>query len=257
MSFLEKKFSLNGKTALVTGSTRGIGFALAAGLAQAGANIVLNGRNKDRLVEAQEKLNKLGINAELLIGDVSNAGEIAQAIDRFEAENTAIDILVNNAGIQHRSPIVDFATEDFNRVMSTNTHAIFYTSQAVGKHMIKRKSGKIINIASVMTVIARENVSAYTTSKAAVGGLTRALATEWAQHGVNINAIGPGYISTELTQPLFDDKAFSAWLMQTTPQKRWGEVDDLVGAAVFLSSPAADFINGQIIYVDGGMTSSV
>jgi len=257
MSFLEKKFSLNGKTALVTGSTRGIGFALAAGLAQAGANIVLNGRNKDRLVEAQEKLNKLGINAELLIGDVSNAGEIAQAIDRFEAENTAIDILVNNAGIQHRSPIVDFATEDFNRVMSTNTHAIFYTSQAVGKHMIKRKSGKIINIASVMTVIARENVSAYTTSKAAVGGLTRALATEWAQHRVNINAIGPGYISTELTQPLFDDKAFSAWLMQTTPQKRWGEVDDLVGAAVFLSSPAADFINGQIIYVDGGMTSSV
>lgn len=257
MSFLEKKFSLNGKTALVTGSTRGIGFALAAGLAQAGANIVLNGRNKDRLVEAQEKLNKLGINAEFLIGDVSNAGEIAQAIDRFEAENTAIDILVNNAGIQHRSPIVDFATEDFNRVMSTNTHAIFYTSQAVGKHMIKRKSGKIINIASVMTVIARENVSAYTTSKAAVGGLTRALATEWAQHGVNINAIGPGYISTELTQPLFDDKAFSAWLMQTTPQKRWGEVDDLVGAAVFLSSPAADFINGQIIYVDGGMTSSV
>ncbi len=257
MSFLEKKFSLNGKTALVTGSTRGIGFALAAGLAQAGANIVLNGRNKDRLVEAQEKLNKLGINAELLIGDVSNAGEIAQAIDRFEAENTAIDILVNNAGIQHRSPIVDFATEDFDRVMSTNTHAIFYTSQAVGKHMIKRKSGKIINIASVMTVIARENVSAYTTSKAAVGGLTRALATEWAQHGVNINAIGPGYISTELTQPLFDDKAFSAWLMQTTPQKRWGEVDDLVGAAVFLSSPAADFINGQIIYVDGGMTSSV
>lgn len=257
MSFLEKKFSLNGKTALVTGSTRGIGFALAAGLAQAGANIVLNGRNKDRLVEAQEKLNKLGINAELLIGDVSNAGEIAQAIDRFEAENTAIDILVNNAGIQHRSPIVDFATEDFDRVMSTNTHAMFYTSQAVGKHMIKRKSGKIINIASVMTVIARENVSAYTTSKAAVGGLTRALATEWAQHGVNINAIGPGYISTELTQPLFDDKAFSAWLMQTTPQKRWGEVDDLVGAAVFLSSPAADFINGQIIYVDGGMTSSV
>lgn len=257
MSFIDKKFSLQGKTALITGSTRGIGFALAAGLAQAGASILLNGRNLEGLRTAQEKLASAGIKSHIMQADVSDPEQITAAINQVEAEISEIDILINNAGIQHRSPITDFSPEDFNRVMSTNTHAMFYTSQAVGKHMIRRKSGKIINIASVMTRIARENVSAYTTSKAAVGGLTRAFATEWAAHGVNINAIGPGYISTELTQPLFDDQTFSAWLMQTTPQKRWGEVDDLVGAAIFLASPAADFINGQIIYVDGGMTASV
>lgn len=257
MSFIEQKFSLAGKTALITGSTRGIGFALAAGLARAGAHIILNGRDMSRLQTARDRLAEQQINSDILCADVSQPQEITAAIDVYEREQGAIDILINNAGIQHRSPATDFKAEDFNNVMATNTHAVFYTAQAVAKHMLSRKSGKIINIASIMALIARENVSAYTTSKAAVGGLTRALATEWAASGVNVNAIGPGYISTEMTGALFDDKVFSSWLMQTTPQKRWGEVDDLVGAAIFLASPASDFINGQILYVDGGMTASV
>ena len=257
MSFIEQKFSLAGKTALITGSTRGIGFALSAGLARAGAHIILNGRDMSRLQTARDRLAEQQINSDILCADVSQPQEITDAIDVYEREQGAIDILINNAGIQHRSPATDFKAEDFNTVMATNTHAVFYTAQAVAKHMLSRKSGKIINIASIMALIARENVSAYTTSKAAVGGLTRALATEWAASGVNVNAIGPGYISTEMTGALFDDKVFSSWLMQTTPQKRWGEVDDLVGTAIFLASPASDFINGQILYVDGGMTASV
>ena len=238
MSFIEETFSLRGKTALITGSSRGIGFALAAGLAKAGANIILNGRNQTTIERAQAKL-------------------VDTTIDAYEADKGAIDILINNAGIQHRAELAEFTDEDFNRVMATNSHAVFYTAKAVGKHMVARGHGKIINIASVMTLVARQNVAAYVTSKAAVGGLTRALATEWAEQGLNINAIGPGYISTELTKPLFDDAEFSAWLMQTTPQRRWGQVDDLVGAAIFLASPASDFVNGQILYVDGGMTASV
>jgi len=257
MSFIEQKFSLTGKTALVTGSSRGIGFALAAGLAKAGANIILNGRNETIVKQAQEKLAGLGLSAQMLICDVAQSEEVKTAIDSYEAGTGAIDILINNAGIQHRAALADFTDEDFNRVMNTNSHAVFYTAKAVGRHMVARGHGKIINIASVMTLVARQNVAAYVASKAAVGGLTRALATEWAEKGLNINAIGPGYISTELTKPLFDDAEFSAWLMQTTPQRRWGQVDDLVGAAIFLASPASDFVNGQILYVDGGMTASV
>ncbi len=257
MNFIEQKFSLEGKTALITGSSRGIGFALAAGLAKAGAQIILNGRDEARIKQAQETLAGLGLNAHMLICDVADSQQVKTAIDGYEAEQGAIDILINNAGIQHRAELAEFTDEDFNRVMATNSHAVFYTAKAVGKHMVARGHGKIINIASVMTLVARQNVAAYVTSKAAVGGLTRALATEWAEKGLNVNAIGPGYISTELTKPLFDDAEFSAWLMQTTPQRRWGEVDDLVGAAIFLASPASAFVNGQIIYVDGGMTASV
>jgi gluconate 5-dehydrogenase len=257
MSFLEQKFSLAGKTALVTGSTRGIGFALAAGLAKAGAHIIINGRNQNTIEQAQAKLAGAGIDAHSLCCDVADSADVAAAIDNYEAGTGAIDILVNNAGIQHRAELSAFTDEDFNRVMNTNSHAVFYTAKAAGKHMVARGHGKIINIASVMTLVARQNVAAYVASKAAVGGLTRALATEWAEKGLNINAIGPGYISTELTKPLFDDAEFSAWLMQTTPQRRWGQVDDLVGAAIFLASPASDFVNGQILYVDGGMTASV
>ena len=257
MNFIEQKFSLEGKTALITGSSRGIGFALAAGLAKAGAQIILNGRDEARIKQAQETLAGLGLNAHMLICDVADSQQVKTAIDSYEADQGAIDILINNAGIQHRAELAEFTDEDFNRVMATNSHAVFYTAKAVGKHMVARGHGKIINIASVMTLVARQNVAAYVTSKAAVGGLTRALATEWAEKGLNVNAIGPGYISTELTKPLFDDSEFSAWLMQTTPQRRWGEVDDLVGAAIFLASPASAFVNGQIIYVDGGMTASV
>ena len=257
MNFIEQKFSLEGKTALITGSSRGIGFALAAGLAKAGAQIILNGRDAARIKQAQETLAGLGLNAHMLICDVADSQQVKTAIDGYEAEQGAIDILINNAGIQHRAELAEFTDEDFNRVMATNSHAVFYTAKAVGKHMVARGHGKIINIASVMTLVARQNVAAYVTSKAAVGGLTRALATEWAEKGLNVNAIGPGYISTELTKALFDDAEFSAWLMQTTPQRRWGEVDDLVGAAIFLASPASAFVNGQIIYVDGGMTASV
>ena len=200
---------------------------------------------------------KEGKNCEFMQLDLANNDSIQTFVNNFSKTYKKCDILINNAGIQHRQSLEDFASDKFQDVMNTNATALFYLGQAVTRHMKQRGQGKIINIASIMTKMARHHVGAYVTAKAAVGGLTRAMTAEWAAYGINCNAIGPGYISTELTQPLFEDKAFSDWLIAQTPAGRWGQVDDLVGAAIFLSSPASDFMHGQVLYVDGGMTVTV
>lgn len=250
-------FDLTGRTALVTGSSMGIGFALARGLAQAGARLVLNARNADRLEEAAEKLRAEGAEVATLPFDVTDAAAAREAIDRYESETGPIDILVNNAGMQHRTPLEDFPPEDFDRLMRTNVNSVFYVGQAAARHMIARQSGRIINIASVQSQLARPGIAPYTASKGAVTNLTKGMATDWAKHGLNCNAIAPGYFDTPLNAALVADPDFTTWLEKRTPAGRWGEVEELVGACIFLASDAASFVNGHTLFVDGGITASL
>ena len=250
-------FDLNGRTALITGSSMGIGFALARGLAQSGAKVVLNARNADRLGEAADTLRADGAEVMTLAFDVTDPEATRTAIDGFEAEKGAIDILVNNAGMQHRTPLEDFPVDAFETLMRTNVNSVFYVGQAVARHMIKRGSGKIINIASVQTALARPGIAPYTTTKGAVANLTKGMATDWAKYGLNCNAIAPGYFDTPLNAALVADPEFSAWLEKRTPAGRWGKVEELVGACVFLASDAASFVNGHTLFVDGGITASL
>ncbi|SMX51140.1 SDR family oxidoreductase [Actibacterium lipolyticum] len=249
-------FNLTGRTALVTGSSMGIGFALARGLAQAGARVVLNARNADRLAEAAKTLRDEGAQVDTLVFDVTDAESVRKAVDDYDAQHP-IDILVNNAGMQHRGPLEDFEVEAFDRLMRTNVNSAFYVSQAAGRHMIERGQGRIINIASVQTALARPGIAPYTASKGAIANLTKGMATDWAKHGLNCNAIAPGYFDTPLNAALVADPDFSAWLEKRTPAGRWGRVEELVGACIFLSSPASSFVNGQTIFVDGGITASL
>lgn len=250
-------FDLTGQTALVSGSSMGIGFALARGLAQAGARVILNARNGDRLAEAAEILKQEGFEVDTLVFDVTDAEAVRLAIDRYEEANGPINILVNNAGMQHRTPLEDFPVEAFDRLMRTNVNSAFYVGQAVARHMIERKAGKIINIASVQTALARPGIAPYTTSKGAIGNLTKGMATDWAKYGLNCNAIAPGYFDTPLNAALVADPDFSAWLEKRTPAGRWGKVEELVGACVFLASDAASFVNGHTLFVDGGISASL
>ncbi len=250
-------FDLSGRTALVTGSSMGIGFALARGLAQAGASIVLNARNADRLEESAAQLRAEGFNVSTLVFDATDAAQIAAAVDGYEANTGAIDILVNNAGMQHRTPLEEFPVDAFDRLMRTNVNSVFYVGQAVARHMIGRGAGRIINIASVQAALSRPGIAPYTASKGAVANLTKGMATDWAKHGLNCNAIAPGYFKTPLNQALVDDPEFTAWLEKRTPAGRWGNVEELVGACIFLASPASSFVNGHTLYVDGGITASL
>ncbi|WP_121631672.1 SDR family oxidoreductase [Tropicibacter alexandrii] len=250
-------FDLSGRRALVTGSSMGIGRALAEGLAQAGASLVLNARNADRLGEAADALRAQGHTVETLVFDVTDAEGVRTAIDGFEAAHGAIDILVNNAGMQHRTPLEDFPADAFDTLMRTNVNSVFYVGQAVARHMIGRKRGKIINIASVQTALARPGIAPYTTSKGAVANLTKGMATDWAKYGLNCNAIAPGYFDTPLNKALVEDPEFCAWLEKRTPAGRWGQVEELVGACVFLASDGASFVNGHTLFVDGGITASL
>jgi gluconate 5-dehydrogenase len=249
-------FDLTGRTALVTGSSMGIGYALARGLAKAGARVVLNARDGGRLAEAAEALRAEGAQVDTLVFDVTDAKAVREAVDGYDADRP-IDILVNNAGMQHRGPLEDFEVEAFDRLMRTNVNSAFYVGQAVGRHMIGRGAGRIINIASVQTALARPGIAPYTASKGAIANLTKGMATDWAKHGLNCNAIAPGYFDTPLNAALVADPAFSAWLEKRTPAGRWGRVEELVGACIFLSSPASSFVNGQTIFVDGGITASL
>ena len=246
-------FDLTGKTALITGSSQGIGYALAAGLRDAGANVILNGRDQAKLEDAAAKLG----GAAVLTFDVTDHAAVQSAVDAYEAENGAIDILVNNAGMQHRGPLEEFEAEAFENLMRTNVSSVFNVGQAVARHMIKREAGKITNIASVQTSLARPGIAPYTASKGAVANLTKGMATDWAKYGLNINAIAPGYFDTPLNAALVADEEFSAWLAKRTPQGRWGQLNELVGACVFLSSPASSFVNGHTLFVDGGITASL
>jgi gluconate 5-dehydrogenase len=246
-------FDLTGKRALVTGSSQGIGFALAQGLAAAGAQIVLNGRDAGKLAEAAARIP----GAATLAFDATDHDAVRSAVDGFEAEVGPIDILVNNAGMQYRTPLEDFPADAFERLLQTNVASVFHVGQAVARHMIGRGRGKIINIASVQTALARPGIAPYTATKGAVGNLTKGMATDWAKHGMQCNAIAPGYFDTPLNAALVADPTFSAWLEKRTPAGRWGKVEELVGACIFLSSDASSFVNGHILYVDGGITASL
>ena len=249
-------FNLKGKRALITGSSQGIGFALARGLNQAGANIILNGRNKEKLEIAAKKLSDKGEIHQLCF-DVTDHKETKDVIDNYENQFGAIDILINNAGMQHRTPLEDFPPEMFEQLLRTNVSSVFNVSQAIVKNMIKRGSGKIINIASAQTLLARPGIAPYTATKGAVGNLTKGMATDWAKYGLQCNAIAPGYFDTPLNAALVSDKEFTSWLEKRTPAGRWGEVEELVGACIFLSSSASNFVNGHTLYVDGGITASL
>ncbi|KRB21169.1 MULTISPECIES: SDR family oxidoreductase [Mesorhizobium] len=246
-------FDLSGRRALVTGSSQGIGFALAKGLAQAGASVILNGRDAAKLGAAAAQIAA----AETLAFDATDHDAVRAAIDNFELSDGPIDILVNNAGMQFRTPLEDFPADAFERMLQTNVASVFHVGQAVARHMIRRGRGKIINIASVQTALARPGIAPYTATKGAVGNLTKGMATDWAKHGLQCNAIAPGYFDTPLNAALVADPAFSAWLEKRTPAGRWGKVEELVGACVFLASDASSFVNGHILYVDGGITASI
>jgi len=246
-------FDLTGRRALITGSSQGIGFALARGLAAAGAHVVLNGRDTAKLAAAAAQIP----GAATLAFDATDHAAVRAAVDGFEAGHGAIDILVNNAGMQHRGPLEDFPPEAFERLLQTNIASVFHVGQAVARHMIARKRGRIINIASVQTALARPGIAPYTATKGAVGNLTKGMATDWARYGLQCNAIAPGYFDTPLNAALVNDPAFTTWLEKRTPAGRWGQVDELVGACIFLASDAASFVNGHILYVDGGITASL
>jgi len=250
-------FDLTGKRALITGSSRGIGLALAKGLAGAGAELLINGRNTEALGDAAKTLADAGATVTALAFDVTNPESVNEAIDHAESEIGPIDILINNAGMQHRSPLEEFPADKFDQIIKTNVNSVFYVGQAVAKHMIARGEGKIINICSVMSSLARPGIAPYTTSKGAVASLTKGMATDWAKHGLNINGIAPGYFKTELNAALVADETFSAWLEKRTPMGRWADTEELVGAAVYLGSKASSFVNGHVLYVDGGITVSV
>jgi gluconate 5-dehydrogenase len=249
-------FNLKGKKTLITGSSQGIGYALAKGLDAAGAEIILNGRNKDKLDQAVKSLTPKH-NLYQLSFDVTDQNETNKAINKFENEIGPIEILINNAGMQYRTPLEDFPVDMFEQLLKTNISSVFNVSQAVARHMIKRSSGKIINIASVQTSLARPGIAPYTATKGAVGNLTKGMATDWAKYGLQCNAIAPGYFDTPLNAALVSDKDFTAWLEKRTPAGRWGEVEELVGASIFLSSNASNFVNGHTLYVDGGITASL
>lgn len=246
-------FDLSGKTALITGSSQGIGFALAKGMAAAGAQIVLNGRDSTKLAQAASQIS----GAKELVFDVTDHNAVHQAIDEFEANIGQIDILINNAGMQHRTELQDFPADAFEKLLQTNIASVFHVGQAAARHMIKRKAGKIINIASVQSALARPSIAPYTATKGAVANLTKGMATDWAKYGLNCNSIAPGYFLTPLNKALSDDPEFTAWLEKRTPAGRWGNVEELVGAAIFLASDASTFVNGHTLYVDGGITVSL
>lgn len=250
-------FDLAGRRALVTGSSTGIGFALAKGLAGAGAEVVLNARNEARLADAVARLRAEGATVHAASFDVTSPNDVEAAVARVERDIGAIDILVNNAGMQRRAPLEQFLHQQWEELMKTNVESVFLVGQAVARYMIERKRGKIVNICSVQSELGRPSIAAYTASKGAVKMLTKGMAIDWGQYGIQVNGLGPGYFKTELTDALVKNEAFSNWLIGRTPSRRWGDVEDLVGAAVFLSSDASNFVNGHILYVDGGVTATL
>lgn len=257
MSFTTTSFQLDGRRALITGSCKGIGLELARGLGAAGADLVINDRNIQKAQAIASQLRDEGLSVEIAVFDVTDRTQLREAINGFEAQTGAIDILINNAGIQRRAPLEDFSAEDWHELMRVNLDGVFHVSQAVAQHMIARGRGKIINICSVQSELARPTIAPYAASKGAVKMLTKGMCAEWARHGIQANGLAPGYFATEMNRALVDDQGFSEWLCKRTPAGRWGRVEELCGAAVFLASSASDFVNGQTLFVDGGLTSVV
>ena len=248
-------FSLQGRVALVTGSSQGIGLAIATGLAEAGAAVVLNGRDVGKLQLAAKHLQSAGHKVHISAFDVTDETATQAAVTQIIAAHGAIDILFNNAGMQFRTALEDYPIEKWRELMRVNVESAFIVGKAVAKNMIARGTGKIINICSVQSELGRPTIAPYTATKGAIKMLTKGMCADWAKYGIQVNAIGPGYFKTPLNQALVDDPAFSSWLEKRTPAGRWGTVDELIGAAVFLASDASSFVNGHILYVDGGITS--
>jgi len=257
MSAVERLFGLTGRIALVTGSSGGIGRAIAGGYAQAGAHVVVNGRRAGEVEAAVAAIRAEGGKADSAAFDVTDSAQVRAGVARIEAEIGAIDILVNNAGIQRRTPLEDFPEETWHELMRANLDSVFFVGQAVARAMIARKRGRIVNICSVQSELGRPGIAPYTASKGAVKMLTKGMAIDWGKHGIRVNGLGPGYFRTPLNKALVEDEKFSAWLAGRTPLGRWGEVEELVGAAIFLASDASSFVNGHILYVDGGITASI
>jgi gluconate 5-dehydrogenase len=250
-------FDLTGRTALVTGSSQGIGLSLARGLAHAGASVVLNGRDPVKLASAADAVRETGARVDTSVFDVTDSAAISQAVAHIEATVGPIHILINNAGIQQRAPLLDMSDAQWREVLETNLTGAFLVARAVAPYMIARGSGKMISMCSAMSEVSRPTIANYTASKGGLKMLTRAMAVEWARHGLQCNGLGPGYIVTELNRSLVENPEFDAWIRARTPAGRWGTPDELIGAAVFLASAASDFVNGQILYVDGGLLAGL
>ena len=250
-------FNVKDKVALVTGSSRGIGFKLAEGLAERGACVILNGRNKETLEQSVKELADKGYRVSYSIFDVTDKESIWNEIVNIEKEFGKIDILVNNAGINLRKPIIELEIEEWKKVLDADLTSAFLVSQAVARGMIACRSGKIINICSMQSELGRPTISAYAASKGGLKMLTKSMTVEWAKYNIQINGIGPGYFITDMTKPLMEDPKFDEWLKGRTPSGRWGLPEELIGALIFLSSKASDYVNGHILYVDGGLLASV
>jgi gluconate 5-dehydrogenase len=250
-------FDLSGRVALVTGSSRGIGLALARALGQAGAELILNARDERALTAAADTLRDEGLTVHGRPFDVCDPQAVVDAVDSFEHDVGPIDVLVNNAGLQQRAPMLDFAVEDFRRLIEVNLVAAFTVGKAVATHMVKRGRGKIVNVCSVQSELGRPTIAPYTATKGGLKMLTRGMCADFGPLGIQVNALAPGYFATELTAALVADEEFSGWVARRTPAGRWGRVEELGGAIVFLASEASSFVNGQILYVDGGMTAVV
>ncbi len=250
-------FDLTGTTALITGSGSGLGLAIARGLGQAGAAIVLNGRNVDKLQSAAQTLQSDGLTVHTAPFDVTDEQAVSEGLDRIETEIAPLDILVNNAGVQKRHPLEQFPVDDWQMVLDINLTGPFICGREAARRMIPRKAGKIIHICSLMSEVGRPTIGAYSASKGGLKMLTRQMALEWGKHNIQVNGIGPGYFATEMTQSLRDDPEFNGWICGRAPMGRWGEPGELIGPAVFLASKASSFVTGQVLYVEGGILSTL
>ena len=250
-------FDIKEKRILITGSSGGLGFVFAQALTEAGAKVIINGTNQKKLKNAGQILSQKGYQVSSMMFDITNAEEVEKKIAQIECEQGCIDILINNAGIQHRTPLENFPINDWNKVINVNLNGAFIVGKAVANYMIERKRGKIINICSLQSELARPTITPYATAKGGLKMLTRGMATEWAKYNIQVNGIGPGYFKTDMTRALWENKEFDSWLCSRTPANRWGDPQELVGALIFLASQSSSFINGQIIYVDGGITACI
>lgn len=252
-------FDLTGKLALLTGATHGLGMAMAEGLGNAGAKLAITGHSsREKLDGAVAQLRDKGYDARGYLFNVTDEAAVADAVGQIESEVAPIDILVNNAGIIKRVPLLDMELNDWQQVINTNLTGVFSMTRPVARRMIQRGAGKVINICSMMSELGRDSVSAYAAAKGGLKMLTRNMATEWARHNVQVNGIGPGYFATSQTAPIrVDGHPFNDFILSRTPAGRWGDPEDLQGAAVFLASRASDFVTGQIVYVDGGILATI